>query len=99
MYKETVSTIKGDLLFVEKHKIEFTSMSEFKQIETLLDTLEVKLQTFRQVLPRLDKRRGLINFGENALNFYVVPLMSLKFTIYLKILSNCRLEILILFFL
>jgi hypothetical protein len=44
-------------------------MTEFKQIETLVGTLEAKLQTFQQVLPRLDKRRGLINFGGNVLKF------------------------------
>jgi tetrahydromethanopterin S-methyltransferase subunit B len=68
-YEETASTIITDLLAVEKQKTELTFMSEFKQIETLVETLEAKLQTFHQVLPRLDKRRGLINFGGNVLKF------------------------------
>ena len=54
LYEEAVSTIEGDLLLVEKQKREFTPTSELRQIETLLDTLELKLHTFRQILPRLN---------------------------------------------
>ena len=32
-------------------------------IDTLLKALETKLQTFKQILPKSDPRRGLINFG------------------------------------
>jgi hypothetical protein len=52
---------------VEKQKRGFTSISELRQIETLLNTLESKLYIFLQVLPRLDKRRGLMNFGGTIL--------------------------------
>jgi hypothetical protein len=44
-------------------------MSELKQIETLLDMLEPKQQTFQQILPRLYNRRGLVNLGGNVLKF------------------------------
>ena len=62
-YEEVISTIKEDLLIVEGQKREFTSISEVKQIETLLKTLESGLHKFRQVLPKLDRRRGLVDFG------------------------------------
>jgi len=48
---------------VEERKQEFTFNSELKLIDTLLTTLETKLHTLRQILPKLDPRRGLINFG------------------------------------
>ena len=61
VYEEAVSTIRADVLQIEKHKTEFTLVSELKQIEMTLDTLELKLHYFQQILPRRDRRRGLIN--------------------------------------
>jgi len=37
------------------------------QITTLLNTLKVRIYNFQQPLPRLDSRRGLINFGGTVL--------------------------------
>jgi hypothetical protein len=51
------------LLTAEERKQEFTFNSELKLIDTLLTALETKLHTFKQILPKLDPRRGLINFG------------------------------------
>jgi len=51
------------LLTVQERKQEFTFNSELKSIDTLLTTLETKLHNFKQILPKLDPRRGLINFG------------------------------------
>ena len=48
---------------VEQNKKEFTSMSEIRQIELLLELLETKLHDFHQILPRLDRRSCLLNFG------------------------------------
>ena len=47
----------------EQNKKEFTSVSEIRQIESLLKLLELKLYDFHQILLRLDRRRGLVNFG------------------------------------
>ena len=33
----------------------------------MLTTLETKLHTYKQILPKLDPRRGLINFGGSML--------------------------------
>ena len=52
---------------VEQHKKEFTSISELRQTGTRLQLLESKLHDFLQILPRLDPRRGLINFGGSIL--------------------------------
>jgi len=50
------------LLTVGERKQEFTFNSELKLTDTLLTTLETKLHTFKQILPKLDPPRGLINF-------------------------------------
>jgi len=55
------------LLLVEQRKQAFTPISELKQIELLLYTLDSRLKEFHQVLPRLDARRGLINIGGKIL--------------------------------
>ena len=65
--KKELSTIKADLLLIESQKQEFTPISELKQIKTLLNTLELRLHNFQQVLPRLNRRRGLMNFGGTIL--------------------------------
>jgi hypothetical protein len=62
-YEEVISAINGDLLLAERQRKEFTSISELKQIETSLNDLELKCHSFRQVLPRLNLWRGLINMG------------------------------------
>ena len=66
-YEEIISTVKGDLLLVENQKKEFTPISELKQIDSLLNILEQKLCDFYQILPKLDSRRGLVDFGGTIL--------------------------------
>ena len=66
-YEDALSIIKGDLLEIRERKQEFTSISELSQIETLLATLELKLQAFKQIWPKLDSRRGLLNIGGSLL--------------------------------
>jgi hypothetical protein len=48
---------------IEKQKQEFTPTTELKQVESYFNMLEDKLEEFHQVLPRSDRRRGLLNFG------------------------------------
>jgi len=52
---------------VEQNEKEFISILEIRQIELLLKLLESKLHDFHQILPRVDRRRGLVNFGGNIL--------------------------------
>jgi len=58
-----ISTIRRDLILVDKQKNKFTSISELRQI----DSLESKLAYFHQILPRLDSRRGIKDFGGTIL--------------------------------
>jgi hypothetical protein len=66
-YHEVISAIREDLLLVESQKQEFTPTSELRHVDTLLQQLEAKLESFHQILPRLDRRRGLVNIGGNVL--------------------------------
>jgi len=66
-YHEIISTIRTHLLSAEQQKKEFTLICELKQIEIFLNILESKLYDFYQVLPRLDLRRALVNFGDKIL--------------------------------
>jgi len=69
-YHDIISTVKSDLLLVEQQKQTFTPISELKQIELLLYTLDSRLNEFHQVLPRIDARRGLINIGGKILKTF-----------------------------
>jgi len=66
-YEEALSVIKGDLLEIRNHRQEFASEFEIGLVGTLLTTLESKLQAFKQILPTLDSRRGLLNIGRSML--------------------------------
>jgi len=66
-YHEIISTIRTDLLSVEQRKKEYTPIVELKQIEIFFNILESKLYDFYQVLPRLELRRALVNFGGKIL--------------------------------
>jgi len=59
-YEDAVATVEADIISFEGHRKEFISNSELNQITTLLNTLEVRLYNFQQLLPKLDRRRGLL---------------------------------------
>jgi hypothetical protein len=66
-YEEAISTVRADLLAVEQRRKNFTFTSELQSIETLLTTLESKLHSFKQILPKLDPCCGLLNLGGTML--------------------------------
>jgi hypothetical protein len=66
-YEEAISTIRADLLAVKQLRKNVTFTSELQSIETLMTTLESKLHSFKQILPKLDPRRGLLNLGGTML--------------------------------
>ena len=68
-YYDVMSTISSDLLVVERRKQEFTPIHELKQISLLSQSLESKLQSFSQFLPRMDRRRSILNLRGNVLKF------------------------------
>ena len=50
-------------MIIEQQKQEFTPVSKLKHVDSLLETLDARLSGFKQVLPRLDPRRGLLDLG------------------------------------
>jgi hypothetical protein len=64
---EVLSTVKSDLLAIEKQRKEFTSTSELQQIELFVRILEGKFNFYNQILPRPDSRQGLLYLGGNIL--------------------------------
>jgi hypothetical protein len=55
-YQDVTADISEDLLLINSQRRESTEISELKQIEALLETLELKLYNFQQVFSRLDAR-------------------------------------------
>ena len=54
-YENAAVTVIANIISLEGHKKELTSNSELNQITTLLNTLEVRLYNFQQLLPKLDR--------------------------------------------
>ena len=67
VYEDAIATVRNDLTSVDKQRKEFTPVAELKQVGNLLNTLELRLSNFQQFLPRLDRRRGLLNLGGTIL--------------------------------
>ena len=66
-YEGVIFFIRSELMIVSKQQKEFTPISVLKQIEMLLKILESRLLNFQQMLPKLDSRRGILNFGGTIL--------------------------------
>jgi len=62
-YNDAISVIKSDLMTIEQQKQDFTPMAEFKQFDSLLKTLDFRINDFQQVLPTVDPRCGLLYAG------------------------------------
>ena len=67
VYEDTIAKVRNDLASVDKQRKEFTPVAELKQVGDLLKTLESRLANFQQLLPRLDRRRDLLNLGGTVL--------------------------------
>jgi hypothetical protein len=60
-YLETIATTRQDLAGIDSREQEVTPVEELKTIEALLQSLEIDLHSFRQILHRLGPRRDLFN--------------------------------------
>jgi len=67
IYTEAILTIREDLRLAYEQRKEFTTLSELKQIQDLLNTLESRVGNLNQELPRMDSRRGLLDLSGNVL--------------------------------
>jgi len=67
VYGDAIATVRNDVTSVDKQRKEFKPVAELKQAGNSLNTLELRLSNFQQLLPRLDRRRGLLNLGGTIL--------------------------------
>jgi len=66
-YEDVLSSLKSDWDIVSRHQEDSTTLSELRQVETLLDSLESKLGQFKQLFPKGEPKRSLLNLGITVL--------------------------------
>jgi len=67
IYEDAFARVTNDHTLVNRQGKQFTPVAELNQIGNLLNTLELRLSNFQQLLPRLDRRRGLLNLDGTVL--------------------------------
>jgi len=65
-YEEAISTIRADLIAVEQRRKDFILPPNYSQLKHSLQH-ESKLHSFKQILPKLYPRRGLLRLGSTML--------------------------------
>jgi hypothetical protein len=88
LYEGAIATIRNDLEFINRQQKGLAPVVELKQIEISVNTLQARLAEFQQLLPKSDKRRGLINLGGSVLNHCLVQRQLLTFIRYALTLRN-----------
>ena len=66
-YEDATIILREDLFRVKEIANRSTQIGELRQLETILASLENKLRDVRDFLPKVDRRRGLINAGVSIL--------------------------------
>jgi uncharacterized protein YPO0396 len=67
LYENAIATIRNDLEVINRQHTGSEPVVKLKQIEVSVSTLEARLAELQQLLPKSDKRRGLIDLGESVL--------------------------------
>ena len=60
-YQDALAKLKDDLHQINKFKSRFAPTSELSHVNNLVDLLGNQIDSFTQMLPRMDRRRGLVN--------------------------------------
>ena len=66
-YEDATTILREDLFRVKEIAKRSTQIGELRQLETILASMENKLRDLRDFLPKVDRRRGLINAGGSIL--------------------------------
>jgi len=66
-FEDVLSTIKSHLSVILLKKQDFAPISKLRQVETLLDNIETRIYEFKQLFPKTETRRSLMNFGGTVL--------------------------------
>jgi hypothetical protein len=68
-YEAVVSALRENLLATEKLVDQSTFIGELHRVESMLHSLEEKLDNIKRFLPRNLKKRGIFDLGGTALKY------------------------------
>jgi hypothetical protein len=60
-YEQTIANLTDDLSYIQKFKTPLAPVYELNHTEYVLQKLEDEIDAFREMLPRLDKRRAALS--------------------------------------
>ena len=60
-YEQTIVKLRDDLFYRQEFKTPVAPVNELNHIEYVLQKLEEEINVFREMLPRLDKRRAALS--------------------------------------
>jgi gas vesicle protein len=69
-YEHTIAKVIDDLLYIQKFKTQLAPVHELNHIEYVLYKLEDEIKAFREMLPRLDKRRYVLSAVGSMLKWF-----------------------------
>ena len=73
-YEQTIAKQRDDLFYIQKFKTPLAPVHELNHIEYVLQKLEDEISAFREMLPRLDKRRAVLSAVDCVLKWFFVRL-------------------------
>jgi hypothetical protein len=71
-YEQTIVKLRDDLLYIQKFKTPLAPVHELNHIKYVLRKLEDEINAFREMLPRLDKRRAVLGAVGSVLKWVLV---------------------------
>ena len=81
-YQDALAKLKDDLHQINKFKSRFAPTSELSHVNNLVDLLGNQIDSFTQMLPRMDRRRGLVIVVDSVFKtlFGVATVVDLTFS-------------------
>jgi hypothetical protein len=66
-YESTVTELRADLQEIYSLKSRYAPINELRQVEQLLTDVEHEISLYRSMLPRMSRKRGILNIAGTAL--------------------------------
>jgi hypothetical protein len=66
-YEDVIATLQENLVQVEEFVKPHNPINELRQVKATLSSLENRLEDLKDLLPKVDARRGLLNLGGSVL--------------------------------
>jgi len=71
-YEQTTAKLRDDLLYLQKFKTPLAPVNVLNHIQHVLQKLEGEIYAFREMLPRLDKRRAVLSAVGSMLKWFLL---------------------------